>query len=260
MNDRVRGGISTVPTGQFGTGRSTAGGSERRNLSWRTHDRGKSSRGPDAGGVVGKQPAGSGVHVAAWQERNSASSRRSRPAAAPQSFDRQVSQMRQSMQRNGAGAGQSFSRGTSQNSSRPSQEFALRRQAARRAVRTPAPAAASTTVRRRAAGRARAQPNAMSGRAGLRLPTVPGWRRFSDSNPAQRDGGMNRPSGMSPAGMSSNVPRPGNSTAAGGFDQRRRLAALHAAIRRKRPRLSGSGEQRRRHEWRARSGPELPIA
>ncbi len=44
-----------------------SGWSQRRNLSRRTYDRGKSSRGSDAIGVVGKQPSGSGVYVAAWR-------------------------------------------------------------------------------------------------------------------------------------------------------------------------------------------------
>ena len=49
----------------------------------------------------------------------------------------------------------------------------------------------------------------MSGREGLRLPMVRDGVRFSDSNTAQRDGGMNRPSGVSPG--ASSVARPGNS-------------------------------------------------
>ena len=75
MNDRVRGGISTVPTGQFGTGRSAAGRSEPRSLSQRAHDCGKSSGGSDAGGLVGEQPSGSGIHDTARRRCSSASSR-----------------------------------------------------------------------------------------------------------------------------------------------------------------------------------------
>ena len=120
---------------------------------------------------------------------------KTRPAVAPPSFDRQVSQMRQSMQRNGAGTSPSFSSGPSQTSSaaRPSPGF-----------RTPAgniPSGAQQAERGASSSNERTgRPAASDGS---------GWRRFSDSNTAQRDGRMNRPSGASPG--ASSVARPGNS-------------------------------------------------
>jgi hypothetical protein len=194
MNDRVRGGISTVPTGQFGTGRSTPVG-----VNGETFRSGHMIAGNlpvvptrSALSVTNRPAAASTLPRGGVQQRFFS---QARPAPAPQSFDRQVSQMRHSLQRNGAGAGQSFSRGGS-----PNQNSAIARPTP--GVRTPASGGFN---------------NASGGQQAERTgrPTAsedPGWRRFSDTNTAQRNGAMNRPSGMSP-GATSNVPRPGNSAA-----------------------------------------------
>ena len=126
-----------------------------------------------------------------------------RPAAAPQSFDRQVTQMRQSMQRNGAGAGQSFSRGENLN------QNSVARPAP--GVRTPSSGGFNNGSAAPQSKRGASLSNDRTGRS--TTSDGSGWRRFSDANSAQHNGGMNRPSGMSPAGTSNNVPRPGNSTA-----------------------------------------------
>jgi len=196
MNDRVRGGISTVPTGQFGTGRSTPVG-----VNGETFRSGHMIAGNlpvvptrSALSVTNRPAAASTLPRGGVQQRFFS---QTRPAAAPQSFDRQVTQMRQSLQRNGAGAGQSFSRGENinQNSvARPTP-----------GVRTPSGGGLNN-------GSA-AQQAARTGRPSTSNDS--GWRRFSDTNSAQRNGGMNRPSGMSPAGTSNNVPPPGNSAGAG---------------------------------------------
>jgi hypothetical protein len=108
---------------------------------------------------------------------------KSRPAAAPQSFDRQVSRMQQSIQRNGAG--QSFSRGESAVQNRPQ-------------VQTQGPGRGTMST-----------PN--SGVARTSTSEGAGWRRFSDSSRAQHDGATSHSAG--PAGtFNNNVPRPGSSS------------------------------------------------
>jgi hypothetical protein len=116
-----------------------------------------------------------------------------------------VSQVQQSMQRNGAASGQAFSRGTNQNGvARPTP-----------GVRTPSggfnSAAGAQSADRGAGGNANVN-NDHTGRPSASDGS--GWRRFSGSNAAQPNGGMNRSSGMS-SGAASNVPRPGNSVGAG---------------------------------------------
>ena len=153
--------------------------SQRRNLPQRTYDRGKPSRGSDAVGVVGNQPAGSGVHVAAWRRatalllENTAGSCAAvvRPAG---HADAAVA----AAQRCGSGP------------------VILERGELQPEFRRPADAGSSDS--RPAAGSIssdaqQAERERMSGR-----PTTSndsGWRRFSDTNSAQRNGGMNRPSG-----------------------------------------------------------------
>ena len=103
VNERVRGGISTVPTGQFGTGRSGPVGVN-----------GETFRGGRM--IAGNLPVVPTRAALSVTNRPAAASTLPRGGAAaalllevaaapaPQSFDRQVTQMRQSMQRNGAGA------------------------------------------------------------------------------------------------------------------------------------------------------------
>ena len=95
MNDRVRGGISTVPTGQFGTGRSTPVG-----VNGETFRGGRMIAGNlpvvptrSALSVSNRPAAASTLPRGGVQQRFFS---RARPMPAPQSFDRQVSQMRQS--------------------------------------------------------------------------------------------------------------------------------------------------------------------
>jgi hypothetical protein len=193
VNERVRGGISTVPTGQFGTGRSRPVGVNAETFRGGRMIAGNLPVVPTRSALsVSNRPA-----AASTVPRGGAQQRffsKARPAAAPQSFDRQVSRMQQSIQRSGAGTSQSFSRGSGQSSSiaRPSP-----------GVRTPTGGGFS---------HASVAPQAERGAAGNAPSDGSGWRRFSNSNSntAQRDGAMNRPSGMSP-GATSSVARPGNS-------------------------------------------------
>jgi FecR protein len=192
---RVRGGLSTVPTGQFGTGRSTPVG-----VSGETFRGGRMIAGnlpvvPTRAALsASNRPAAASTLPRGGGEQRFFS--KSRPAAAPQSFDRQVSQMQQSIQRNGAGAGQPFSRGESAVQNRPQ-------------MQNQGPARGTLSTANGGVARSTTSDGA-------------GWRRFSDSSTAQRDGGMNRsagPAANSTTGRSTgtatfnnNVPRPGNSS------------------------------------------------
>jgi hypothetical protein len=195
MNQRVRGGISSVPTGQFGTGRSRPVG-----VNGETFRGGRMIAGnlpvvPTRAALsVSNRPAAASTLPRGGEQQRFYS--KERPAAAPPSFDRQVSQMRQSIQRNGAGTSQSFSRGSvaASATSRPSP-----------GVRTPAGGASSADrgpswTPDRSAHSANSESS--------------GWRRFSDSNAAQRTGGINRSAGapMSNPATYNNVQRPVNSS------------------------------------------------
>ncbi len=207
VNERVRGGISSVPTGQFGTGRARPVG-----VNGETFRGGRMIAGslpvvPTRSALsVTNRPAPAAALRGNQQQRFFS---KSRPAAAPPSFDRQVSQMQQSVKRNGAGLGQTFSRGTNQNAvARPTP-----------GVRAPASGFNNTSNAQQAErgasmniDRGASMNNDRTGRPATSDGS--GWRRFSDSNSAQPNSGMNRSSGMS-SGASSNVPRPGNSTGAG---------------------------------------------
>jgi hypothetical protein len=232
VNERVRGGISTVPTGQFGTGRSRPVG-----VNGDTFRSGHMIAGNlpvvptrSALSVTNRPAAASTLPRGGVQQRFFS---QARPAPAPQSFDRQVTQMRQSLQRNGAGAGQSFSRGENpQNSvARPTP-----------GVRTPAgigqnnvsgaqqsdrsagsrdnrswrrfgsgnaqsPSQGQVQGQVQSQGSARGTLSSPASNGGVARPAnSDSWRRFSDSHAGQ----MNRPAGT--AATSSNVPQPGNSS------------------------------------------------
>jgi hypothetical protein len=215
MNERVRGGISTVPTGQFGTGRARPVG-----VNGETFRGGRMIAGNlpvvptrEALSVTNRPAAASTLQRGNQQQRFFS---KSRPAAAPPSFDRQVSQMRQSIQRNGTG--QSFSRGSNQNGANGAAAGA-----GRDAVARPMPGV-RTPGGNNASGGQQLERGGMTGMNNDRTGKYTtsdgsGWRRFSDSNTTQRGGTMNRPSGMSSSGMSSgagfSVPRPSNSAGAG---------------------------------------------
>jgi FecR protein len=225
VNERVRGGISTVPTGEFGTGRARPVG-----VSGDTFRGGRVIAGnlpvvPTREALsVTNRPAAASTLQRGGQQRFFS---QSRPAAAPPSFDRQVSQMQQSIQRNGGG--QAFSRGPSQNSVGGASAGTSRDAVARPAPGVRAPSggfnnASGASVSSDRTGRPAASDSS-------------GWRRFSDSNNTQHNGAMNRPSGMSSgastnpsiaqptggmnhssgmsSGAASNVPRPGNSAGSG---------------------------------------------
>jgi hypothetical protein len=200
VNERVRGGISSVPTGQFGTGRAAPTG-----VNGETFRGGRMIAGNlpvvptrEALSVTNRPAAASTLQRANQQQRFFS---KSRPAAAPPSFDRQVSQMQQSIQRNGAASSQTFSRGSNQNGvARPTP-----------GVRTPS-GGLNNAAGTQSAERGASVSNERTGR-----PTTSDgseWRRFSGSSAAQPNGGMNHTSGMS-SGASSNVPRPGISSGAG---------------------------------------------
>jgi hypothetical protein len=209
MNERVRGGISTVPTGQFGTGRATPAGVNAETFRGGRMIAGNLPVVPTRAALsVSDRPAAASTVPRGGQRQTYFS--RSRPAAAPPSFDRQVTQMRQSIQGNAAGTG------ANQNSAmtRPTP-----------GVRTPvgggfgnASGAAASGVPMSGAPTAERGANLnnnLSNNDRMGRPTASdgsGWRRFSDSSPAQHDGAMNRQTGVSPAATpNNNVPRPGNS-------------------------------------------------
>ncbi len=194
MNDRVRGGISSVPTGQFGTGRSTPVG-----VNGETFRGGRMIAGslpvvPTRAALsVSGRPAAASTIPRGGQNQTFYS--KTRPAAAPPSFDRQVSQVRQSIQRNGVGTGQSFSR--TDGTRGANQNLGMARPTP--GVRTPAVGAGNS---------------AAAGSSNER--SSDGWRTFSNSDSSQhegsrREGSTNRSSGSSPGAMpNNNVPRPGN--------------------------------------------------
>lgn len=201
MNERVRGGISSVPTGQFGTGSSRPVG-----VNGETFRGGRMIAGnlpvvPTRAALsVSNRPAAASTLPRGGEQQRFFS--QARPAAAPPSFDRQVSQMRQSIQRNGAGTGQSFSRGSGQTSAiaRPSP-----------GVRSPAAAGLGNGAQ--SSNRVSTWTPDRSARSAT--PDGSSWRRFSDSTPAQGNGAINRSAGpamSNPATYNNNVQRPGNSS------------------------------------------------
>ncbi|MGZ3387269.1 MAG: DUF6600 domain-containing protein, partial [Isosphaeraceae bacterium] len=101
MNQRVREGISTVPTGQFGTGRSAAVAVNGDAFRSGRRIEGNLPVVPTraALSVSNRPAAASTIPRGGMQDRFLS---KSRPAAAPRSFDNEVSQMRQSIQHNGA--------------------------------------------------------------------------------------------------------------------------------------------------------------
>ena len=254
MNERVRGGISTVPTGQFGTGRSTPVG-----VNGETFRGGRMIAGnlpvvPTRAALsVSNRPAAASTLPRGGEQQRFFS--KSRPATAPQSFDKQVSQMQQSIQRNGAG--QAFSRGdqSNQNSANRAATGAGHDAVPRPApgVRTPAGGLSNASgaqqsergagvrenqgfqrfgstatpnrsqgqnqirnqVQSPGQGQAPARGTLSSPNGGMAKPASSegsGWRRFSDSTPAQHGGAMSQPADRSSPAATSNVPRPGNSS------------------------------------------------
>ena len=191
MNDRVRGGISTVPTGQFGTGRSTPVG-----VNGETFRGGRMIAGnlpvvPTRAALsVSNRPAAASTLPRGGQQQRFFS--QARPAAAPPSFDRQVSQMQQSIQRNSAGTGQSLSRGEK-----------------RSAKPVPGPGSES------GAGELFSTPHATEWRRSATTSEGSEMAAIFRFDPAQHEGAMNRSGAGSRMGQrrpNNNVPRPGNSS------------------------------------------------
>jgi FecR protein len=184
-NDRVRGGISTVPTGQFGTGRSAPVGVSGEAFRGGHMIAGSLPVVPTRAALsVSNRPAAASTLPRGGEQQRFFS--QARPAAAPQSFDRQVSQIQQSIQRNNAGTNQSFSRGES---------------------------AMQNRSQIQAQGPARGTLSTPSNGVARSATTSEGsdWRRFSDSTSAQHEGAVNRSTGPS-ATSNNNIPRPGNSS------------------------------------------------
>ena len=191
MNQRVREGISTVPTGQFGTGRSRAVAVNGEAFRGGRRIEGNLPVVPTRAALsVSNRPVAASTLPRGREQQHFFS--QSRPAAAPRSFDKEVAQMRQSIQRSGNGAGQAFSRGE-----RPNQNSAVAR---------PAPG-----VRTSAGGGLNNASGAQRAERGGSLSDNQGWRRFSGSTSVQHEGAVGRSAGRSSPAVTSNVPRPGNS-------------------------------------------------
>ena len=175
LNQRVRGGISTVPTGQFGTGRSRPVAVSGEAFRGGRRIEGNLPVVPTRAALsVSHRPASPSTLPRGRMRQHFFSTQR--PAAAPRSFDTEVSQMRQSIQRSGAERG---------------------------AIARPAPGVRS------AAGSGMSGAN--GGVARSSASDGSGWRRFSDSTPAQRQSGMSRSAERLSPPTRSNVPQPGNS-------------------------------------------------
>jgi FecR protein len=209
INDRVRGGISTVPTGQFGTGRSTPVG-----VNGETFRGGRMMTGnlpvvPTRAALsVNNRPAAASTIPRGGQQQRFFS--QTRPAAAPPSFDRQVSQMQRSIQ--GNSAGQSLSRD------------AGLRTAGSTTVPRPTPGVRTPGGLNNSAAAQQSERGASLNSDRTARPATSegseGWRRFSGSSGAQ-NGAMTHSTGPAAgssavgsnnAGYHNNVPRPGNSS------------------------------------------------
>jgi hypothetical protein len=237
MNSRVREGLSTVPAGHFGTGRSAAVAVSGEVFRGGRRIEGNLPVVPTraALSVSNRPAAASTIPRGGMQDRFFS---KSRPAAAPRSFDNEVSRMRQSIQRSGAdhafsrgdGAGQNSASGTGRGSvARPAPGVRTSTSGTQRSERGASSRDypgfqrfGSGPGQDRSQGQnvqsqsgARGTMSSPAGNGGMARPSTSdgsGWRRFSNSPPAQRPGGMNRPTERSlPSGMS-NVPRPGNSS------------------------------------------------
>ncbi len=187
VNERVRGGISTVPTGQFGTGRATPGG-----VNGETFRSGRMIAGnlpvvPTRAALsVSNRPAAASTLPRGGEQQRFYS--KSRPAPAPQPFDRQVSQMQQSMQR-GAGTGQVFSRGDRANQNPTNNTAAA---AGHEGMARPTPG-----VRTPIGGGMNNGSGAQPSERGAGLGENQGWRRFGSGATTSRPQGQSQLPGQS---------------------------------------------------------------
>ncbi len=218
LNQRVRGGISTVPTGQFGTGRSRPVGVNGEIFRGGRRIEGNLPVVPTraALSVSNRPAAASTIPRGSMQQRFFS---KTRPAAAPRSFDREVARMRQSIQRSGAGSGAvarpapgvRTAAGGLSNSSGAQQPARGASTRGNQSWQRFGSSAAQGQVQTQGAARGTLSSPADGGMARPATSNGSGWRRFSDSTPAQRQGGMSRSTEMSSPGAMSNVPRPGYS-------------------------------------------------
>ena len=236
MNSRVREGISTVPAGHFGTGRSAAVAVNGNVFRSGRRIEGNLPVVPTRAALSAsnRPAAASTIPRGRTQQRFF---EKSRPSATPRSFDNAVSRMRQSIQRSGAEHAFARSNELGQNSANSSGRGSVARPAP--GVRTSSSGMqqaergatsrdnqgfqrfGSGPAQTRSQGQsvqtqggARGTMSFPAGNAGAARPSTSdssGWRKFSNSTPAQRSGGMGRTSErMAPSGIS-NGPRPGNS-------------------------------------------------
>ncbi len=233
MNSRVREGISTVPSGHFGTGRSAAVAVNGNVFRSGRRIEGNLPVVPTraALSVSNRAPAASTLPRGREQQQFF---EKSRPAA-PRSFDNEVSRMRQSIQRSGAENAFARGNGPSQNSANSTGHGLVARPTP--GVRTGSPGVqqaergassqgnqrfGSGPGQNRSQGQtqvqsergARGTMSSPAGNGGMSRPATSdnsGWRKFSSPAPIQRPGGMNRPTERTSPGAMSSVPRPGNS-------------------------------------------------
>ncbi|MGA9811950.1 MAG: DUF6600 domain-containing protein [Terriglobales bacterium] len=235
MNSRVREGISTVPSGHFGTGRSAAVAVNGEVFRSGRRIEGNLPVVPTRAALSAsnRPAAASTIPRGGTQQRFF---EKSRPAARPRSFDNEVSRMRQSIQRDGAEHAFARSNEPGQNSANNNGRGSVARPTP--GVRTNSSgmqqAERGATSREnqgferfgsgpaqnrsrgesiQTQGGARGTMSSPASNGGGARPSTSdssGWRKFSNSTPAQRSGGMSRTSERSSSGMS-NVPRPGNS-------------------------------------------------
>jgi len=236
MNTRVREGISTVPAGHFGTGRSAAVAVNGEVFRSGRRIEGNLPLVPTRAALsVSNRPAAASTIPRGGEQQRFFS--KSRPAAAPRSFDNEVSRMRQSIQRSGAENAFARGSGPNPNSANSTGHGSVARPAP--GVRTSSsgmqqsehgassrdnqgfqrfgsgPAQTRSQGQNvQAQGGARGTMSAPAGNGGMARPSTSdgsGWRKFSGPAPTQHPGGMNRPAERTSPGTMSNVPRLGNS-------------------------------------------------
>ncbi len=183
MDERVRSGVSTVPTGQFGTGRSTPVAVNNEAFRGGRMIAGNLPVVPTRAALsVNNRPAAASTLPRGREQRPFFS--KSRPAAPPQPFDKQVAQMQQSIQRGSAGAGQAFSRGD-----RPNQNPADNAAAGtgHDAIARPTPG-----VRTPTGGGLNNASGTQQSERGAGLGENQGWRRFGSGTTANRSQGQSQ--------------------------------------------------------------------
>ncbi len=234
MNSRVREGISTVPSGYFGTGRSTAVAVNGDVFRSGRRIEGNLPVVPARAALsVSNRPAAASTIPRGGTQQRFFS--KSRPAGTPRSFDTEVSRMRQSIQRSGAenafarsnGPGQNLANSTGRGSvARPAPGVRTNpsgiQQSERGATNQGFQRFGSGPTQNQSQGQTQVQTqrgvrgtmSSPAGSGGMARPATSdssGWQKFSSPTPMQHPGGMNRPTERTSPGTMSNVPRPGYS-------------------------------------------------